>query len=114
MEPEVITRPNGKPYRPRRVIAQVVGEEDEGVLILGTHDLARAQILADQMAEYVAGKGYVAVGPWRGWFRDGFRLGRREWITDEERGRAGVCFRGIEESDDVEKAVREQLETRDA
>ena len=98
MEAEPIMRPNGKLYHPRRVVAHVVGEEDEGVLILGTHDLARAQILADQMAEYVAGKGYVAVGPWTGWFRDGFRAGRREWVTDEERGRAGVCFQEIVEA----------------
>lgn len=98
---ETITRPNGRPYRPRRVIAQVVGDGiDEGVLILGTHDLARAQILADQMAEYVAGRGFVAIGPWRGWFRDGFDAGRRQWITDEERGRAGVCFREIVEAGD--------------
>ena len=90
-------RPNGKPYRPRRVIAQVIGEEDEGVLILGTHDLQRAQALADQMAAHVAGSGYVAVRPWRGWFRDGFQAGRRQWVTDEVHGRAGVCFPEIAE-----------------
>lgn len=94
---EVITRPNGKPYHPRKVTGQIIGEEDEGVLILGTHDLERAQALADQMAAYEAGPGATAVRPWRGWFRDGFSSGRREWITDEVRGRAGVVFPEITE-----------------
>ena len=94
---EVIERPNGKPYRPRKVTGQIVGEENEGVLILGTHDLGRAQALADQMAAYEAGPGYVAVRPWRGWFRDGFWDGRRQWITDEVHGRAGVVFPEITE-----------------
>ena len=95
---EAIVRPNGKLYRPRRVTACAVGEDDEGVLVLGTHDLARAQFLADEMAEYVAGSGFAAVDPWLGWFRDGYRNGRREWVTDEVRGRAGVCFREIVET----------------
>src|ERR1035441_868114 len=60
MEPETIQRPNGSPYRPRRVFAQAVGEEDEGVLVLGTHDLDRAQSLADKVARYIAGSGFVS------------------------------------------------------
>ena len=98
MSTEVIIRPNGKPYRPRRVVAYEIGDDSEGVLVLGTHDPARAQALADEVARRVAGSGFVAVGPWRGWFRDGFRAGRREWVTDEEHGRAGVCFGEIVEA----------------
>jgi hypothetical protein len=102
---EVITRPNGKPYRSRRVTAQAIGEEDEGVLVLGTHDLARAQALADQTAKRIAGSGYVAADPWRGWWRDGFENGRRSWVTDEVRGRAGVLFREIVEAPPVPEYV---------
>ena len=91
---EVIERPNGKPYRSRRVIAYEAGE---GVIVLGTHDLTRAQGLADELARYVAGSGFVAVDPWRGWWRDGFECGRRRWVRDPEAGRAGVWFREIAE-----------------
>jgi hypothetical protein len=97
MEAETIQRPNGKPYRPRRVFAQAVGEEDEGVLVLGTHDMARAQVLADKVARYIAGNGFVAAGPETGWWRDGFECGQRRWVSDEEHGRAGVLFRDMVE-----------------
>ena len=97
-EAETIQRPNGKPYRPRRVAAFTVGEDDEGVVVLGTHDLTSAQVLADELARRVAGPEYVAVDPWRGWWRDGFENGRRAWVCDEEHGRAGVLFRDIVEA----------------
>jgi hypothetical protein len=97
MEPK-IQRPNGKSYRPRRVVAYALGEEDDGVLVLGTHDIARAQVLADEVARWVAGKNCVAVRPWRGWFRDGFEGGQRRWVADEVHGRAGVCFPEIVEA----------------
>lgn len=95
---EAIKRPNGKTYRPRRVLAYPVGEDGEGVVVLGTHDLARAQALADEVARSVAGSGFVAADPWRGWWRDGFECGERRWVSDEERGRAGVLFREIVEA----------------
>jgi hypothetical protein len=98
MEPETIQRPNGSPYRPRRVFAQAVGEEDEGVLVLGTHDLDRAQSLADKVARYIAGSGFVAVKPEAGWWRDGFECGQRRWVNDEVHGRAGVLFREVVET----------------
>ena len=94
---EPIERPNGELYRPRKIVAYVVGEEDEGVIVLGTHDRELAQEMADTMARYVAGGGYVA-GDWvTGWYRDGFECGNRAWVTDEARGRAGVYFREIVE-----------------
>ena len=81
---EPSTRPNGKPYRPRKIVACMVGEEDEGVLVLGTHDQERAQVLADQMAGYFVGKGFTAARPETGWHRDGLR-GRRA-LLGERRG----------------------------
>lgn len=96
--PEPIVRPNGKLYRPRKIVVFVVGEEDEGVLVLGTHDEQRAQVLADQMAAYVAGADFVAASPETGWYRDGFECGERRWVSDEERGRPGVYFREIVET----------------
>jgi hypothetical protein len=95
---EPVTRPNGRLYRPRAVVAYAVGEEDECVLVLGTHDQRRAQALADQIAERVAGGGFVAASPETGWYRDGFECGERRWVSDEVRGRAGVLFREIAET----------------
>ena len=96
--PKLIERPNGKPYRARKVVAYVVGDDPEGVLVLGTHDVDRAQVLADQMAAYVAGADFVAASPETGWWRDGMEMGERQWVTDEVRGRAGVLFREIVEA----------------
>jgi hypothetical protein len=98
MGPETIQRPNGKPYRPRRIFAQVIGEEDEGVLVLGTHNIARAQGLADRVAESTVGRGFTAVDPCLGWWRDGFESGWRAWVSDEVHGRAGVLFRDVVET----------------
>jgi hypothetical protein len=97
MVTEVVQRPNGKPYRPRRVIAQAVGEDNEGVIVLGTHDLARAQVLADRLARQIAGPEYTAADPEAGWWRDGLEGGERRWVWDEVNGRAAVLFRDIVE-----------------
>jgi hypothetical protein len=97
---EMIMRPNGKPYRPRKVVACAVANEDQilsGVMILGTHDVARAQPLADQYAAWQLDAGYAAAKPLEGWYREGFESGQFRWITDEVRGRAGVWFREIVE-----------------
>ena len=48
---EVIQRPDGKPYRPRKLAAYAVTDPDDmlsGVMVLGTHDPGRAQPLADR------------------------------------------------------------------
>lgn len=94
---EPVERPNGKLYRPRKTVAYVVGEEDEGVIVLGTHYGERAQAMADTMAGYVAGSGFVAADWVNGWYREGFEGGERRWVTDEVHGRAGVYFREIVE-----------------
>jgi hypothetical protein len=95
-----IQRPNGKFYRPRKVIAACVVDADEiiaGVMILGTHDLDRAQPLADQYAAWQLDSGYAAARPLPGWYREGFAGGQLRWITDEVHGRAGVWFQEIVE-----------------
>lgn len=96
-----ITRPNGKLYRPRKVTANAVVDEDEalcGVIVLGTHDVDRAARLAAEYARWQLGAGYTAAGPLAGWFREGYESGHLRWLDDSERGRAGVWFREIVEA----------------
>ena len=100
-ETEVIERPNGKAYRPRKVIAYIVvdGYEDAcGVVVLGTQDVARAQVLADQLVRAEVDGGCAAAAPVTGWFRDGYEAGHPMWVADEVRGRAGVLFTDIIEA----------------
>jgi hypothetical protein len=96
---EVIERPNGKPYRPRKVIAYGTYDEDEcpvGVVVFGTHDVARARSLADSFVKCdLLDSGYAPAEPSCVWWRDGFEGGRRGWVQDPVRGRAGVWFREI-------------------
>lgn len=92
-----ITRPNGKPYRPRRL--RVVGwdaDKRDGtvwrVAVLGTHDIAVAREHAPQ--------GYhcpYLINPELGWVRLGMCHGEPTWLHDEVRGAACVIF---DESDD--------------
>lgn len=99
-----ITRPNGKPYRPRKLVAYSVADEDEivaGAVVFGTHDPVRARDLAGEVIRRDVGHEYVPVKPCRVWWRDGFDGGRRMWVTDEEHGRAGVWFREVEEKTDA-------------
>ena len=49
------------------------------------------------LAEYVAGRGFVAASPEAGWYRDGMDGGERRWVYDETGGRAGILFREIVE-----------------
>jgi hypothetical protein len=96
----VLTRPDGRLYRPRKVTGYAVNDDDEivcGIMILGTHDAGRAQPLADKCAVMWAGNGFVATCPVTGWWRDGFQGGRRCWVDDPVQGRAGVWFREITE-----------------
>jgi hypothetical protein len=99
-----LTRPNGRLYRPRKLAAHAVTDPDDGdmltgVVVLGTHDPAQAQYLADAYARWQLGSRHVAVSPVAGWWRDGFAYGRRGWIDDPEKGRAGIWFRSITEKD---------------
>jgi hypothetical protein len=94
----VIKRPDGTIYRPRKITANAVTDEDEilcGVVVFGTHDIALAQPLADQYVAWQLDSGMAAADPCTVWWRDGFECGQRRWITDEKHGRGGVFFREV-------------------
>lgn len=100
-ELEEIARPDGRLYRPRKVTAAPVFDGDEiesGVIVFGTHDIGRAQPLADQVAMSAAGSSFRAARPVTVWWRDGFEGGRRNWVDDPVKGRAGVWFRELAET----------------
>jgi hypothetical protein len=100
---EAIARPDGRLYRPRKVAGYAVNDEDGlvcGIMILGTHDVDRAKLLADSSAASWVDYGHVAAHPVTGWWRDGFSGGRRCWVDDPVSGRAGVWFREIVERSD--------------
>lgn len=100
MEPEILTRPNGKPYRPRVVRAHVVLDDDAilgGVIVTGTHHAAGAQLLADNLVSR-EDYGYVAASPVTGWYRLGMYAGNQMWQDDPVHGAAGVWFREITEA----------------
>jgi hypothetical protein len=96
----VITRPDGRVYRPRKIVACAVADDEDflaGVCVLGTHDLAVAQLRADGYAEWQLGRGSAALDPETGWFREGYENGQPMWIRDPVKGRAGVMFHKIRE-----------------
>lgn len=97
-----ITRPDGRLYRPRKLVACQVDEDGDfaAVLVLGTHDTALAWPLADQFAAREAGSGYRAYDPMPGWWREALRGGERCWVDDEKRGRAGVLFGRVAEAEE--------------
>jgi hypothetical protein len=101
MDLKPITRPNGKPYRPRKVIAYGVYDADEcpvGVVVFGTHNTERAQALADSLVKCdLLDAGYAPAEPSCVWWSDGFDGGSRVWVNDAEHGRAGVWFRELVE-----------------
>jgi hypothetical protein len=88
-----IRRPDGRLYRPRRIV--VIPWDDwhgsSGALVLGTQDIGHARVLAEAECRYrwdsYAGRAAL------GWWRDGFENGERAWVWDVVRGRAGVSFR---------------------
>lgn len=95
---DVITRPNGKPYRPRSSGLRAhawEGEDDGGVIVFGTLDPDRARPLAAEVCAHWYGMP-VVLDPAPGWYRDGFEYGERRWIRDEERGAPGVMFRAVD------------------
>jgi hypothetical protein len=90
-----LIRPNGKPYRPRGVMAHAWENgpgEGQGVVITGTHDVERAQEFADQMMRYWYGSDTEAGMPTIGWWRCSYLNGELRWHEDAERGAAGVMF----------------------
>jgi hypothetical protein len=98
---DTVTRPDGRTYRSRKVIAYAVVDGDEflcGVTVLGTHDAAQAKPLADSYATWQLGAGYAAADPVTGWWRLGFETGGLRWLDDPVKGRAGVWFRRVVEA----------------
>lgn len=104
---EPVMRPNGKPYRPRKVVAHRWDNNDDGpghrhgVIVLGTHDIDRARALAQEALDWWHGEdASYATRPEVDWFRNGMQGGGRVWVRDEVHGAAGVLFTG---SDDPEE-----------
>jgi hypothetical protein len=97
---EPVQRPDGRMYRPRKIIAYPVADDEEmtsGIMVLGTHDVSRAQPLADRCASAWVDGGYVAIEPETGWYREGYEAGRPMWLRDPVKGRAGVWFHEVAE-----------------
>lgn len=109
----VITRPNGKAYRPRKIVAVPLGNEDESnaVVVFGTHDIPTAEAHAEAaLAEYLRDMGgywtpgyTLALGEERlVWWRqvpDGTGDADQmlvRFVEDPVRGRAGVRFPYVE------------------
>lgn len=92
-----IERPDGRTYRPRKVVGErwendAWMDERCGVVILGTHDVERATEFATELLRYWYDPDYVPVKPEVGWWRLGIDHGDLRWVEDERRGRAGVMF----------------------
>jgi hypothetical protein len=89
-----VRRPDGRIYRPRKIVAHAIEEDFEitRVLVTGTHDEQRAYRLAKKLIEDEVGHGVEPVNPGRGWWRDGMEHGNPCWVADDDRGAAGVLF----------------------
>ena len=101
-----IERPNGQLYRPRKIDAVALGNEDgiTHVLIFGTHDARFAEVFAGPELERIQGEFYstdyrleISGAGRRGWWRrdlagwvDGGPL--YVFAEDPVKGRAGVRF----------------------
>lgn len=98
-----IERPDGRTYRPRKVIAHAWEDDgyynDRGAVVFGTHDVERARELAERACAGWYGMTH-AVRAELGWFRDGYESGRRAWVNDPVRGRAGVWFTASDEDEE--------------
>lgn len=95
-----VTRPDGRLYRPRKLRAFLLNEDDlyqdVQVLVLGTHDIAVARAVAAVAVRHWD-SGYLPCNPVTGWWRQGMR-DHADWFEpDERRGRAGVLFQRITE-----------------
>jgi hypothetical protein len=90
MTGETITRPNGKPYRRRKpltVIEFLDPDGGTGILVLGTHDEARAREAFGQTIEALFEQDHR---PERSWVRlvpwDQSGTCDSSWVHDESRG----------------------------
>ena len=91
----MITRPDGRIYRPRKPGLRAhawEGDDEQGVIVFGTLDPTEAEAFALESSAYWYGTGGAVVDPEPDWFRDCFRWGERRWERDEVRGAPGVKF----------------------
>lgn len=90
-----ITRPSGKPYRPRkpglRAHSWQNPDDDCGVIVFGTLDPDRAHSFAVEMCRHWHGLP-EAISPEPGWWRQTFVDGELRWVYDAVRGAPGVMF----------------------
>lgn len=94
-----IERPNGKLYRPRKIVVEP-WENDGwandgcGAVVLGTHDVEAARALATERIRDWFDSELTPTKPEVGWFRlaYGGSRGEMNWVRDEVHGRAGVMF----------------------
>jgi hypothetical protein len=96
---EPVTRPNGKKYRPRKLRAEVLNTgppEEEGVLVLGTHNIEIAQIIAQNALDCYEWN-LRPVNGWTGWWRSTVRDHETYYEQDTVRGAAGVWFEYTDE-----------------
>jgi hypothetical protein len=104
-----IVRPDGTVYRPRFVKAypwsdvDCAAGPDQGVVILGTHDVKRAHEFAESQCRYWF-MGNYATQARVGWFRLGYESGEQRWIETVRGGRAGVWFTASDDPDETEVA----------
>lgn len=97
MTDTTLTRPNGKPYRPRKpgLRTRPWGNDDtdrHGVVVLGTLDPEEAHPQAAEWIMYWHDTECRPAHPEPGWYRDGYDHTGPAWIIDEKRGAPGVMF----------------------
>lgn len=88
-----IKRPNGKLYRPRKIVAEFFYEDEieAGIWVFGTHDGSLSRKLAsDLLLTY--DKGLMATSAYTLWVSRVIRNGTVMYEQDDEHGRAAVCF----------------------
>jgi hypothetical protein len=89
-----VTRPNGKLYRPRKIRSEVLYDQDSvesEVVVLGTHDVLTATVLATRDVQSIDA-GFEPADPVLSWYRQSIRNGDPFYEYDEIRGAACVLF----------------------
>lgn len=98
----MITRPDGRPYRPRTPGLRYQAwtndpEPGRGVIVLGLlDDRYPVREHASGLAAYWFDESrhdYTLTDPQPGWWRNAYRhRGERAWVRDERRGAPGVMY----------------------
>lgn len=95
-----ITRPNGKVYRPRKIVAEFTFDDysssESGVLVFGTHDIHIARRLAFNLVNSYDSS-LMAVDYHQTWLYRTIRNGDIHFEYDPVFGRAAVEFRELVE-----------------